>query len=419
MKKKIRTITYLDYASATPIDKKVLKLMSTYEKVFFANATSIHSSGLKARSIIEEARNMIAKGINAHNDEIIFTGSSTESNAMVILGIVNNYQLQNKGIIPHILTTEIEHPAVLNNFKNLQKGGKAEVTYIKVDKRGLVDPKDIKESIKTNTVLVSVMYANNEIGTIQPIQEIAKVIRHHRKHVASKGKTGSSLKASSSFVPYPLFHTDATQAMNYLFTSNAEKLGVDLLSFNGSKIYGPKGVGVLYKKRSIKLSPIYSGGDQEFGLRSGTENMTSIAGLALAFEITNKIKNKEVARLTKLRDYCIKQLLSLKIPPFQIILNGDDRERLPNNINVSIKGISSELLVIELDAYGVEVSSRSACKSGDDEGSYVLRALRRDDKINEEGGSLRITLGRDTQKKDIDKFLLSLSKILNKYKNWE
>ena len=403
--------TYLDFASATPIDKRVLKLMFSYDNDFFANATSIHKDGIKARSIIEEARKNIALGLNAHSDEIVFTGSSTESNAMVILGVVNSYKLltTNKGKTPHIITSSIEHPAILKNCQILADKGEVELTYIPVDENGIINPKDIKNAIKINTALISIMYANNEIGTIQPIQEIAKEIRHYKKNLS---------KDISSF---PLFHTDATQAMNYLYISNMDKLGVDLLSFNGSKIYGPKGVGVLYKKRGIKISPIYSGGEQEFGLRSGTENVSSIAGLALAFEIANKMKDKELVRLTKIRDYAIDELLAMSNDNFSIILNGEKVKRLPNNINISISGISSELLVVELDAKGIEISSKSACKSGEDNGSYVIEALRKakNEKFNEEEGSLRITLGRDTKKGDIDKFLSVLSKILEKYSKWK
>jgi len=409
---------YLDYASATPINEKVFKLMSSYEKDFFANPTSIHNSGVRVRNIIEKSRSIIAKEINAHSDEIIFTGSSTESNALAIIGIINNYKLQegNKNIIPHIITTEIEHPAVLMNCRLLEESGAAEVTYIKVNEKGIVNPKDIKDSIKKNTVLISVMYANNEIGTVQPIKEIAKIIRYYKKETLD-----FSVRHSTSFSLYPFFHTDATQAMNYLDTSNIEKLGVDMLSFNGSKIYGPKSIGVLYKKRSVLLSQIYGGGNQEFGLRSGTENVSLIAGIALALFITNKIKNKEVERLTNLRDYLIKKIFEIKVPPFKIILNGDSKERLPNNINISIVGISSELLVIELDAKGIELSSKSACKSGEDNDSYVIKAIRQasHEELKEEEGSLRITLGRETNRIEINSFISALIKILDKYKNWK
>ena len=398
---------YLDFASATPIDKKVLKIMSSYNQNFFANATSIHSSGVKVRNIIEKSRENIAKSINAHSDEIIFTGSSTESNAIAILGLIKNFSSPTTKIIPHIITGDIEHPAVLENCKMLEENGKAEVTYIKVNGEGLVNPKDVKEAIKENTILVSIMYANNEIGTVQPIEDIAKEIRHYKK--ISKQNI------------YPLLHTDATQAMNYLDTTNIEKLGVDMMSFNGSKIYGPKGIGVLYKKRGVEITPIYTGGEQEFGLRSGTEDVASIAGIALALEITNKMKEKESAGLTKLRDYAIEKLLNIKVGEYKIVLNGSKEERLPNNINISISGITSELLVIELDAKGIEVSSKSACKSGEENGSYVIKAIReaKSESINEEEGSLRITLGRSTTKNQLDKLISVLTKILEKYKKWK
>ncbi|NVN96765.1 cysteine desulfurase [Candidatus Nomurabacteria bacterium] len=398
---------YLDNASATPMDKGVLKLMSSFDRNYFANASAIHASGIKTREVIEKSRENIAKVINAHSDEIIFTGSSTESNALAILGVVNNFKLNNKGIVPHIITSEIEHPAVLENCKTLEGRGEVEVTYVKVNEDGIVNPKDIKEMIKGNTILVSVMHANNEIGIVQPIMEIAKEIRHYKK--------------TSKQNIFPLFHTDATQAMNYLDTTNVEKLGVDMMSFNGSKIYGPKGIGVLYKKRGVELAPLYTGGMQEFGLRSGTENVASIAGLALALLITNKLKEKETERVTKLRDYTIEKLLNIRIGDYKIVLNGSREDRLPNNINISISGITSELLVIELDAKGIEVSSKSACKSGEEGESYVLKALRiaQGEKLNEEEGSLRITLGRQTTKTDMDKFVSVLSKILEKYSKWK
>ncbi|MEI7689141.1 MAG: cysteine desulfurase family protein [Candidatus Nomurabacteria bacterium] len=399
---------YLDNASSTPIDKKVIDLMSVCNKNFYSNPTSIHSSGVKVREIIEESRSKIAKGINAHNDEIIFTGSSTESNALAIIGLIRNIKLESK--IPHIITSQIEHPAVLENCRLLEERGEAEVTYVSVDKNGILNLEELKESLKENTVLVSIMYANNEIGTIQPIQEIAKIIRHFRK-----GKSENK----NDFV-FPVFHTDATQAMNYLDTSNVEKLGVDMMSFNGSKIYGPKGIGVLYKKRSVELASVYKGGDQESGLRSGTESVATIAGLALAFDITNKMKTKESKRLTTIRDYAIDKLLKIKVAPYKIVLNGDNKERLPNNINISITGISSELLVIEFDAKGIEVSAKSACKSDDDTGSHVIKAIRKIcKKNNEEEGSFRITLGRQTKNADMDTLVKVLTKILSNYSKWK
>jgi len=402
-------IIYLDYSSATPVDEKVQKMMTLYESKFFANPSSIHSSGVNVKNIINDARAKIASLLFVSKDEIIFTGSGTESNALAILGVVNSYyEINFNGKIPHIITTVIEHPSVLENCQFLEKTGRARITYVPVDKNGIVNPKDIKDSIEENTILVSVMYANNEIGTIQPIQEIAKEIRHYRKI-----KTSQQNKTI-----FPLFHTDAAQAMNYLSTENVEKLGVDLMSFNSSKIYGPKGIGILYKKNSVILSPLYRGGGQEFGLRSGTENVALIAGVTLALEKTYEIKERESARLIILRDYGINKLLKLSNnSPFKIVLNGDKLNRLPNNINISISGVSSELLVIELDAKGIEVSEKSACHSSDDNSSYVIKSIRKIcKKGQEEEGSLRISLGRYTTKKDIDVLVKELGKILYKYK---
>lgn len=425
---------YLDYAGATPINPKIAKKISIYQNKFFSNPSAIYKSGVGVREIINDSRKKIATFLNAHADEIIFTGSGTESDALAIMGLITNYELRIKNEkleykIPHIVTINIEHPAVLENIKLLEESHRVEVTYIPVNENGIVNPKEIGESLKENTILVSVMYANNEIGTIQPIEEIAKEIRYFRKGkkvpqgLASKRTV---LKRASPRTVlrdnYPFFHTDACQAMNYLFVENVEKLGVDLMTFNGSKVYGPKGIGVLYKKRGINLLPIYSGGGQEYGLRSGTENVASIAGVSMALEEVLKIKEKESEKLVKLRDYGIDKLISLnKETGYKIILNGDKKLRLPNNINISILGISSELLVIELDVLGIEVSEKSACHSGDDNNSYVIKAIRKtcSRKKEGDGGSLRISLGRQTSKKDIDYLVSSLSKILKKYKEWK
>lgn len=401
-----RKTIYLDNAGATPIDKGVLKEMEKYSD-FYHNPSAIYKDGVSVRKVIDECRKRIAKEINAHSDEIIFTGSGTESDALAVLGVARAWRKENGGKIPHIITSRIEHPAILENCRLLEKNNEAEVTYIDVDKEGIIKTEELEESIKENTVLVSVMYANNEIGTIEPIEEVAKIIRRYRKE---------------NNTIYPLFHTDAAQAMNYLFTSNIEKLGVDMLSFNSSKIYGPKGIGVLYKKRNINLFPLYEGGGQEFGLRSGTENVSLIVGVTKALNITNEIKEKEVERLTNIRDSGIEKLLELsKESGYKIILNGDKVNRLPNNINISIFGISSELLVVELSEKGIFVSEKSACKSEDENKSYVINAIRKicpkDQK--ETDGSLRISMGRNTKKGDIDQLVLALKDIFAKYKKWK
>lgn len=403
---------YLDHASATPIDADVFRAMNSAESTTKgANPNAIHSLGVVARRLVEQTRELVAQSLSAHSDEIIFTGSGTESVALAIRGVITNLPIDRKvtnkdAKIPHIITTEIEHSAVLENCRLLEREGKATVTYLAIDERGIVNPRDVRDALRPETVLVSVMYANNEIGTIQPIEEIAKEIRHFKK-------THQSV--------YPLFHTDACQAMNYLFTENIEKLGVDLLSFNGSKIYGPKGVGVLFKKRSIALAPLYAGGGQEFGLRSGTENVSAIVGIGHALLKAKRIKEKESARLVLLREYGIEKLRTLSQESgYEIIVNGDEKNRLPNNINISISGISSELLVIELNAKGILVSERSACASDNDTGSHVIAMLRRSSNDTKHSNdSIRISMGRGTKKSDIDACIKALASILEKYKKWK
>ena len=262
VKLKNKKIIYLDHAGGTPMDEGILKAMSLLSSKFFVSPGAIYDLGVKEENIINESRGKIAKCLNAHADEIIFTGSGTESDALALIGLINNYRLlikneKKKYKIPHIITSKIEHPAVLENCKMLEERGEAEVAYIGVDENGIVKLDELKKMLKENTVLVSIMYANNEVGTVQPIEEIAKIIRHFRKgKSAPQGLALGSLKARPFPADFPLFHTDACQAMNYLFTENIEKLGVDLMTFNGSKIYGPKGIGVLYKKRNIKISPL-------------------------------------------------------------------------------------------------------------------------------------------------------------------
>lgn len=400
---------YLDYASATPVNKKVLKILSKTEKSFFANGSAIYKTGVLTRSLINESRLSIAKSLNAHADEIVFVGSGTESDALAIFGTINYFKKVFPKIKPHVIVSEIEHPAVLENVRLLESKNIIEVSFAPVLTNGILDVGVFKDLIKENTVLVSVMYANNEIGTIQPIEEIAKIIRKYKKD-KSLYKEGS--------VVYPILHTDACQAMNYLFTENVEKLGVDLMTFNSSKIYGPKGIGVLFKKRNVKLEPLYAGGGQEFELRSGTESVSLIRTIDMALQITNKLKEKEFKRLSKLRDYGIEEILNLsKKHPFAICLNGDKDQRLPNNINISVEGLPSELLVIELSAQNIFVSEKSACKSGDDNGSYVIKAIN--GKNDQATGSVRITLGRQTTRRDINELVQGFSRILSKYTDWK
>ncbi len=380
MAKSIRKI-YLDYASSA---------LSTS-----ANPGAMHDLAVKEKNKLEMARLAVAKFLDAHGNEVVFTSGSTESNNLAILGLVQNFSK------PHIVTTNIEHASVLEVFRHLEKKGLATVDVVPVEESGEVDPRKIKKVLKKNTVLVSVMYANNEIGTIEPIREIAKEIRHFNK-----------LNNTKIF-----FHTDATQAVNYL-PINVEKLGVDLMSFNAAKIYGPKGVGALYVRRGTPVSRIMFGGDQEMGLRPGTENVTSAIALVKALSEVEKIKDKESARLMKLRDYFIDKLKDLSRVHLdnKLIINGGLVNRLPNNVNITIPNIPSDLLVIELSARGVFASAKSACKSGDGKASHVIKAIHPD--IKDTDGFLRFSLGRQTQKADIDQTIKILNQILLKLKKW-
>jgi len=360
-----------------------------------ANASSIHILGVKAKTELQEARNKIAVYLGARPEEIIFTSGGTESNNLAIQGVVLSHK---EKYSPHIITTNIEHPSVLETFRILENRKLATISVIPVEKNGILDPKKIKKEINKNTVLVSVMYANNEIGTIQPIRDIAKEVRFYKKQS----------KRSNIF-----FHTDAVQAVNYL-DINVERLGVDLLSISGSKIEGAGRIGVLYKKKAVPLTAIFGGGDQEMGLRPGTENLAEILKFSSAFESIQKIKKIETEHLTKLRDYFIQKLE--KNFKNLIIFNGDLKNRLPNNINITFSKIPSDLLVVELSAHEIMASSKSACKSSRMEGSYVIQAIRPDSDI--EIGGLRFSLGKNTTKFDIDYTLKALSKILLKLKKW-
>jgi len=400
---------------------KSRKIYLDYAASVSANPSSIHILGVKAKTKLQNARKEVATVLGARPEEIIFTSGGTESNNLAIQGVVLAWKGKN---LPHIITTNIEHPSVLETFKMLKKRKLADISIVLVEKDGIVDPKKIKKEIKKNTVLVSVMYANNEIGTVQPIHEIAKEIRYYKKQSA---KLKGFFRSSDSRVPiparpfknlsvFPLLHTDAVQAANYL-NLNVEKLGVDLLSLSGSKIEKAGRVGVLYKKKSVPLAAIFCGGDQELGLRPGTENLPEISKFSHALKSVEITKGKEVKRLTRLQNYFLNKLKRSDIfNNAGMILNGDLKNRLPNNINITFPKIPSDLLVIELSAKGVMASSKSACKSSHSEGSYVIKAIHPESNI--EIGGLRFSLGKETTKADIDYTVKILSKILLKLKKW-
>ena len=380
---------YFDYAATTPIDKKVLKAMGPYLRKDFGNASSIHAFGQKALSAINESRQIAADFLGCQSEEIIFTGSATEADNLALFGLVK------KG--DHIITSKIEHHAVLEPCRALEKKG-VEVTCLPPDKDGLVPVLDIDKAIKPNTVLVSIMYANNEIGTIQPIAEIGQLI---------KQRNSSNIRTLEH--PNIYFHTDAVQAANYL-DCDVKKLGVDLLTLSSHKIYGPKGIGLLYIKKGTPIAPLIYGGGQEQGLRSGTENAASIVGFGQAIkEIQDqKIKIHNI-KIRQFRDKLIKYILKF-IPGSR--LNGSHVNRLPNNVNISFEGAEGEAVVISLDQRGIACSTGSACSAKSLEPSRVLLALGLSHE--EAHGSLRITLGRYTTEQEISRFLRVLPPIVER-----
>ncbi|OGZ98669.1 MAG: hypothetical protein A3C07_02400 [Candidatus Sungbacteria bacterium RIFCSPHIGHO2_02_FULL_47_11] len=399
---------YLDYAATTPLDPRVRKAMEPYGEKEYGNPTSIHSMGRRAREAINEARATVARILNCRQDEIVFTGSGTEAINLAIFGVIRQAQMCKTELRTlsagrgHLVTTKIEHHAVLHSVEALVKEG-YEVVYLPVDKDGLVDPRNVKAALRPDTVLVSVMYANNEIGAIEPIAEIGKVVKEFRRKKLE-------IRNSTLEIPgkTPFFLVDACQAVGAL-DIDVQKFGVDLLALNGSKIYGPKGVGALFVRRGVKLKPLIYGGGQESGLRSGTENVSAIVGLAEALKIAHGERAKENARLEKLRDYFIAEILK-RIPG--AVLNGHPEKRLPNNINISIPRLEGEAAVIYLDEKGIAASTGSACSSIELTPSHVVSALGRSYKYT--GGSLRFSLGRKTTKKDLDYVLKVLPDIVKK-----
>jgi cysteine desulfurase len=382
----------------------------------------------------------VAGLLGARPEEIIFTSGGTESNNLAIQGLIWELQetyffpgprfslsasrrtsarpFEKVSFLPHFITTNIEHPSVLETCRMLEKRGLVELTIVPVEANGIVDPEKIKKAIKQNTVLISIIYANNEIGTIQPIREIAKEIRRYQKY---GGKTFVNTKVLPPYLPFsPLFHTDAAQAANYL-DLKVEKLGVNLLSLSGGKIAGSGRIGVLYRKKGTPLINVFGGGSQEFGLRPGTENLSEILKFSRALKLAQRNREKETKRLLKLRNYFIDQLLHSKIlKNYRIVLNGDLEKRLPNNVNISIPKIPSDLLVLELSARGVYVSEKSACQSREGESSYVIQALNKQGRSlpKENISSLRFSFGPDTTKANLNYTLQSLSKILQKLEKW-
>lgn len=420
---------YLDHAATTPCDKRVIEKMLPYFGEIFGNPSGIYKISRRAKKGMDEARKIISRFLDCKTEEIVFTNGGTESDNLAILGVARIWsgsQDFQKGrsieaqafngaskpslkvqTCPHIITTRIEHSAVLNSCRQLEKEG-FEVTYLKPNREGIVSADQVKKALKPNTVLVSIMYANNEIGTIQPITEIARIVHDFRnsKFKILNSKIDFKLKIENLKLEkaYPLFHTDACQATQYL-NMDVEKLGVDLLTFNGSKIYGPKGIGILYVRSDIKLAPVLFGGEQEKGIRPGTQNVPAIVGLGEAVRL---IDPKSAKREEKLRNLMISELLKIK----ETELNGDRQKRLPNNVNIAFYGVEGEAAVLYLDKQGIACSTGSACLSKTLEPSHVIMALGKGEEAAH--SSLRFTFGRKTTEQDIKKAIESTKKVIEK-----
>jgi len=388
---------YLDNASATPISQIVKKEVIKATELY-GNPSSFNNAGRAARKKFNGSRLAIARFLGSKPEEIIFTSSGSEANNLALFGLAEAYPDRKE-----IITSPIEHPSVLKPLQVLSKRG-YKIIFVRVNSVGLVDVEDLRRKITLKTLLVSIMYANNEIGTIQPIIKASRVIKEFRKNKLEIG----NWKLEIDEKMFPFFHVDACQATEYL-DMNVNNLGVDLLTFNGSKIYGPRGIAVLYKKRGVLLKPIIYGGDQEYSLRAGTENLPAVAGLAVAIGLIDK---RDGQKLLKLREYFFDKI---NIVIRDVKINGSGGlDRLPNNINISIPELNDENLLLELDRYGIQASSGSACTARSVEPSHVLKAI--DVSPRYLNGALRFSMGRQTTKKDIDYLLEVLLKIVKDLK---
>jgi cysteine desulfurase len=378
---------YLDYAATTPVDERVRLAMEPYYAEKFGNPSSLHSFGQETKAALEKAREQVAGLIGALPEEIVFTSGGTEADNFALEGIAYANEAKDN----HIITSAIEHPAVLECCKFLETRG-FQITYLPVDKFGVVSSEPVARAITDKTILVSVMHANNEIGTIEPIAEIAKAIKVR----------------SSELGVRTYFHTDAVQTAGHI-PVNVDELGVDLLAISAHKLYGPKGVGCLYARKGTKLISLIHGGGQERNRRASTENVAGIVGFGAAAEIAAREMAEENNKLVKLRDDFIKKVL-IRIPDSQ--LNGDPARRLPNNLNFSINYIEGEAMLINLDIEGIAASTGSACSSGSLEPSHVLKAIGLSYELSH--GSLRFSLGKETTEAEIERAVEVLDKVVKK-----
>ena len=374
-------VLYFDHAATTPVSNSVLQEMLPYFEVQYGNASAIYSIGRQSKRAIELARKRVANAINAKPREIYFTSCGSESDNLAIKGIA--YANKSKG--NHIITSKIEHHAVINTCKTLEKQG-FEVTYLNVDENGFIDINQLVNSIKPTTILISIMFANNEIGTIEPIQKIGEIAKNHNI----------------------IFHTDAVQAIGNI-KIDVEKLNIDSLSMSGHKFYAPKGIGALYVKEGIEFEKIQDGGHQERDKRAGTENVAEIVGLGKAIEDIYANYNEYNSHLQSLRDFYIEQI-EQKIPNAK--LNGDRNNRLPGNANFSFPNVNAQQLLLALDEKGICASAGSACSAGTPETSHVLVSIGLTPQLAE--GALRVTFGKDNNKQDVEFLINCLTEKINK-----
>jgi cysteine desulfurase len=438
---------YLDYASVTPIDSRVINHVSKISKVYPANPSSLYREGVEALKELERSRTVVSKHLDVHTDEIVFTSGGTESNNLAIQGVLKAFKEKVRHDAelhkshPHIVSSVIEHPAIRELLLRYQEDGVCDVTFIPVDERGIVDLKELKKALRMETILVTIMYVNNEIGTIQPIAEISKIVRHYKKE--KKEQVNVSNHTSSLYSQYPLVHTDACQAVLFC-PLRIPTLGVDMMTLDSAKFYGPRSIGALYIKRSIiqskLIAPIQIGGSQEQGLRAGTENVAGISGFAYAMDLAIAEKEHESARLGKMRDFLVEEIKKAESEgkinhgiAQKIIFNGTYEKdsygnplRVPNNINICVLGMDAEYAVLRLDVRGICVSSVTSCRSkNEDSTSYVVEALGGTDTSHENSqssqskvgcgkSSLRITIGRFTTFNDIKKASRLIIEVLAK-----
>lgn len=375
---------YMDNNATTKVDEEVLQAMIPFFTQYYGNPSSIHRDGQEVRKAVEDARDTVAEILGVEASEVMFTSCATEANNIAVRGVSRAYRHRGN----HIITTSIEHDSVLNTFKSMEKEG-FDVTYLPVDQYGLVDIETLKKSIKENTILVSIMHANNEIGTIQPVAEI-----------------GALLKEKKIF-----FHVDGVQSVGKIEVK-PKQMNIDILTMSGHKFYGPKGIGAMYIRKGIKIEKIITGGHQERARRPGTENVPGIIGLAAALKKAVANMDEEFKREKELRDYMEKQIKE-KIP--EIIINGHPEKRTPGTLSVTIKYVEGESILLNLDLKGVSVSSGSACTSGSLDPSHVILAIGVP--IEYAHGTIRFSLGRFNTKEDIDYVLGILPPIIDRVRS--